>query len=76
MGRLMEIAREYLRKREPESIEEYEINEKSPRETCGSHDCAGCYVVDEETGARIHPPKISETYRKWLEQWKPKGKPQ
>src|SRR5271166_537627 len=25
--------------------------------TCGSATCAGCYVVDSQTGARIHPPK-------------------
>ena len=43
---------------------------------CGSPDCAGCYVVDAETCARIHPPKCGEEYRKWLERWQPKGKPQ
>lgn len=36
----------------------------------------GCYVVDNATGARIHPPKCGEKYRKWLEHWQPKGKPQ
>lgn len=43
---------------------------------CGSPHCAGCYVVDAETGAKIHPPKCGDEYRKWLERWQPKGKPQ
>ena len=43
---------------------------------CGSPDCAGCYIVDAETGARIHPPKCGEEYRRLLERWQPKGKPQ
>ncbi len=41
---------------------------------CGSPHCAGCYDVGD--GRKIHPPKIGEDYRKWLECWKPKGKPQ
>jgi hypothetical protein len=41
---------------------------------CGGSHCAGCYDVGD--GKRIHPPKIGEEYRKWLERWKPKGKPQ
>jgi len=44
--------------------------------TCGSPDCAGCYLVDAEAGAKIHPPKCGEDYRAWLERWKPRGKPQ
>jgi hypothetical protein len=39
---------------------------------CGSPRCAGCYNVGE--GRKIHPPKIGEDYRNWLERWKPKGK--
>jgi hypothetical protein len=38
---------------------------------CGSTDCAGCYDVGD--GRKIHPPKIGEDYRKWLERWKPIG---
>jgi hypothetical protein len=41
---------------------------------CGMSHCAGCYDVGD--GRKIHPPKIGEDYRKWLERWKPKGKPQ
>jgi hypothetical protein len=41
---------------------------------CGSPHCAGCYEVGD--GRKIHPPKIGEDYRKWLERWKPRGKPQ
>jgi hypothetical protein len=41
---------------------------------CGSPHCAGCY--DAGDGRKMHPPKIGEEYRKWLERWKPKGKPQ
>lgn len=76
MGKLMEIAREYIRKREPETLGTYEINEKSPLQTCDNPNCAGCYVVDLETGAKIHPPKTGEAYREWLQRWQPKGKPQ
>lgn len=41
---------------------------------CGSPHCAGCYDVDD--GRKIHPPKCGEDYQKWLERWKPRGKPQ
>ena len=41
---------------------------------CGSAHCAGCYEVGG--GRKIHPPKCCEEYRKWLERWQPKGKPQ
>jgi len=41
---------------------------------CSSPQCAGCYDVGD--GRRIHPPKCGEEYRKWLEGWQPKGKPQ
>jgi hypothetical protein len=41
---------------------------------CGSLDCEGC--CDVGAGRKIHPPKIGEDYRKWLERWKAKGKPQ
>lgn len=40
----------------------------------GSPHCAGCYDVGD--GKKIHPPKCGEEYRKWLERWQPKGKPQ
>jgi hypothetical protein len=43
-------------------------NELAP---CGSSVCAGCYDVGD--GRKMHPPKIGEDYRKWLERWKPKG---
>jgi hypothetical protein len=43
---------------------------------CGSPRCAGCYVVDLATGAKIHPPKCSEEYRAWLERWESKGRVQ
>jgi hypothetical protein len=38
---------------------------------CGASHCAGCYDVGD--GRKIHPPKIGEDYRKWLERWKPRG---
>jgi hypothetical protein len=41
---------------------------------CGSPYCAGCYGVGD--GMKIHPPKIGEDYRKWLDRWKPIGRPQ
>jgi hypothetical protein len=41
---------------------------------CGSPHCSGCYDVDD--GRKIHPPKCGEEYRKLLEHWEPKGKPQ
>ena len=41
---------------------------------CGSSHCAGCYDVGD--GRKIHPPKCGKEYRKWLERWQPKGKPQ
>lgn len=41
---------------------------------CGSAHCAGCYDVGD--GKKIHPPKVGEDYRTWLERWKPKGKVQ
>lgn len=44
--------------------------------TCGSPLCAGCYVVDAETGAKIHPPKCGSDYFAWLKKWEPKGKVQ
>jgi hypothetical protein len=43
---------------------------------CRSPDCGGCYLVDPETGARIHPPKFRGDYRTRLEQWEEKGKVQ
>lgn len=43
---------------------------------CGSPACAGCYVVDPESGAKIHPPKCGKEYQSWLERWQPKGKTQ
>jgi hypothetical protein len=45
-----------------------------PLAACGSSHCAGCYDVGD--GRKIHPPKIGEGYRKWLERWKPNGKVQ
>jgi hypothetical protein len=42
--------------------------------TCGSPHCAGCYDVGY--GRKIHPPRCGEEYRKLLEHWQPKGKPQ
>lgn len=41
---------------------------------CGSPRCVGCYDVGG--GRKIHPPKVGEDYRKWLERWQPRGKPQ
>jgi hypothetical protein len=41
---------------------------------CGSPDCAACYDIGDER--KIHPPKCGSEYRKWLERWQPKGKPQ
>jgi hypothetical protein len=41
---------------------------------CGSPHCAGCYHVGD--GRKVHPPKCGEGYRKWLQSWQPKGKPQ
>ena len=41
---------------------------------CGSPHCAGCYEVEQ--GVRIHPPRCGASYRRWLERWQPKGKPQ
>jgi hypothetical protein len=38
---------------------------------CGMPHSAGCYGVGD--GRKIHPPKIGEDYRKWLELWKPRG---
>lgn len=43
---------------------------------CGSLDCAGCYLVDADTGAKVHPPKCGEDYRAWLERWENKGRVQ
>lgn len=42
--------------------------------SCESPHCAGCYDVGD--GRNIHPPKCGEEYRKWLERWQPRGKPQ
>lgn len=41
---------------------------------CRSPHCAGCYIVDSESGAKIHPPKCGEEYRKWLERWEGRGR--
>ncbi len=41
---------------------------------CGSAHCGGCY--DAGDGRKIHPPKCGGDYRKWLEHWKPIGRPQ
>jgi hypothetical protein len=41
---------------------------------CGSPACAGCYDIGD--GREIHPPRCGEGYRKWLERWEAKGKPQ
>jgi|SRR5450432_2890062 hypothetical protein len=43
---------------------------------CGSASCAGCYVVDAQTGAKIHPPKCGDDYKTWLERWEAKSRPQ
>jgi hypothetical protein len=53
------------------AIPEKKSNELAP---CGLPYCAGCYDVGD--GRRIHPPKIGEEYRKWLERWKPDGRVQ
>lgn len=50
------------------------LREGSGLAPCGSQHCAGCYDVGD--GRKIHPPKIGEDYRKWLERWQPRGKPQ
>ena len=63
---------EELRSRREEVIAA--LREPSRLAPCGSPHCAGCYDVGE--GRRIHPPKIGEDYRKWLEHWQPKEKPQ
>jgi hypothetical protein len=34
---------------------------------CGSPDCAGCYDVGDRR--KIHPPKIGDDCKKWLEHW-------
>ena len=47
------------------------LNECAP---CGAPGCAGCYDVDDQS--RIHPPRIGEDYRKWLERWRARGKVQ
>ncbi len=36
--------------------------------------CVGCYEIGE--GHRIHPPKATEAWAQWLEQWQPKGRMQ
>lgn len=41
---------------------------------CGSTNCAGCYDVGD--ARKIHPPKCDKDYGKWLERWKPIGRPQ
>jgi hypothetical protein len=40
---------------------------------CGSPHCGGCYSVGVIDGKErfLHPPKISEDYKKWLERWDP-----
>lgn len=65
----------------PPSVEPGRFTENSDKSAkiaalapCGSAHCAGCYDVGD--GKKIHPPKCGEEYRKWLERWKPKGKPQ
>jgi hypothetical protein len=63
---------EELRSRREEVIAA--LRKPSRLAPCGSPHCAGCYdVVD---GRKIHPPKIGEDYRKWLERWNPTGRPQ
>jgi hypothetical protein len=51
-----------------------EVAEAENLAACGSPHCAGCYDVGD--GKKIHRPKIGEDYRRWLEHWKPKEKPQ
>jgi hypothetical protein len=50
---------------------QWSLAEKEKSAFCGSPHCAGCYDVGE--GRKIHPPKIGEAYKKWLEDWEPKG---
>jgi putative DNA primase/helicase len=38
-------------------LEPERVIEPREQESSAHRDCAGCYVVDEETGAKIHPPK-------------------
>ncbi len=64
---------EVLRRNKPEAIQYLQTRGLAP---CGSPKCGGCYVVDAETGAKIHPPKCGEDYRAWLERWEAKGRVQ
>lgn len=50
-----------------ERVEIDEFYESRGLAKCGSVDCAGCYEV--EPGVRIHPPRMSESYRNWNERW-------
>jgi hypothetical protein len=43
---------------------------------CGSAPCGGCYVVDAETGAKIHPPRAGQSYLDWFARWNGSGKVQ
>jgi hypothetical protein len=63
-----------LRENIHESVVQPESKGLEEKAACGSPHCAGCY--DAGDGRKMHPPKIGEEYRKWLEGWKPKGKPQ
>ena len=39
--------------------------------SCGSPHCGGCYSI---SGRRfLHPPKVSQSWKEWFEQWQPKG---
>jgi hypothetical protein len=58
------------RENTPASVVRPEANVLEEKAACGSPHCAGCYNVGE---GRMHPPKIGEEYRKWLERWEPKG---
>ena len=60
-----------IREAKPAILEALRSTKNTP---CDSPRCAGCYEV--EPGVRIHPPKCGEEYRRWLERWQPKGKPQ
>lgn len=58
----------------PPAAPERKASEQENLAPCGSPNCAGCYDVGD--ARKIHPPKCGEEYRKWLERWQPKGKPQ
>jgi len=63
-----------IREEKPAILEALRNRPAEPETICGSPHCAGCYDVGD--GRRIHPPKCGNEYRKWLERWQPKGKPQ